>query len=282
MKRLLGILLALVILLGALTSCSSAPKKEDVKGRLTELIEASYGVNDLLFGEGPDTYERVEDPKASMKYFEAEGGQRYYYFYIDDAEAGRILAYRTRAYGDDYEYLAVSEAEREGEVPVYFDGENYYYAVEYVYRELEFYYDESFPQNYEVIRFDEDVKSVLEIKDYAAGVYSADYLRAIYETLFEGVMISEDTESGLLTARYIEFEDSEGARWFMKSTDYEAPMTEKRIFDLSTATVARGSSKQRLRIDVESYLESAPENRLTVTLNLVMQDGEWYLDNGTY
>ena len=59
-------------------------------------------------------------------------------------------------------------------------------------------------------------------------------------------------------------------------------MAEQRIFDLSTAKIIRGSNSQRLRVEIETYLGSKPDERLSVIVNLVKQDGEWYLDNGTY
>ena len=269
------------MLASTLTSCAG-PKIEDVEERLATLIEASYGVNELLFGKGPETYERIYDPKASMEYYTAPGGQRYYYFYIEDESEGTILAYRTKSYGDDYSYLSVSDKEISGKDAVYSDGEKYYYNTEYVFKEAEFYYDDSFPADYDVVLIDSEIKSVEGIKEYAETVYSRDYLAAIYETLFTGVMISDDTETGLLTARYIEYEDAAGIRWFMKSNIYKAPMSEQRIFDLSTAKIARGSNSQRVRVEIETYLESRPQERLSVMVNLVKQDGEWYLDNGTY
>ena len=267
------------MLISTLTSCG-APEIEEISDRLSELIEASYEVNDLLFGEGPDTYERLEDPKASMKYYEAEGGQRYYYFYINDADVGNILAYRTKSYGDEYSYLILNKSD-DG-TSVYFDGENYYCPIEYTYKELEFYYDDGFPEGYDVVRLDDEIKSVQQIKDIAETVYSKSYLSAIYETLFTGVVGSEDADVSLQTARYIEFEDTDGKIWFMKSNTYGALTTEKRIFDISTAKIARGSKRRRVRVEIESYLESKPTERQTVIINLALENGVWYLDNGTY
>ena len=254
---------------------------EDISDRLAELIEKSYEANDLLFGDGPECYERIYDPKANMKYQEAENGLRYYYFYIEDAELGTILAYRTKAYGNEYTYLSVCDAEKEGAKAVYSDGESYYYEIDYTYVEPEVYYD-VFPEDYDIIRLDEDIKSITDIKTVLEEVYSTEYLTSMYETLFTGTMVSDDANSGLQKARYIEYEDDEGQIWFMKSNTYTALITEKRIFDLSTAKIARGSTKERVRVEVESYLESKPDERLTVIINLALQDGEWYLDNGTY
>ena len=263
-------------------SCGSAPDISEVSDRLSVLIEGAYEVNGLLFGEGPDTYERVSDPKAEMKYHQEAGGKRYYYFYFEDEELGTILAYKDKSYGDTYTYLLVKNEKIEGENEVYSDGERYFYAVDYTYVEKDFYYDESFPADYDVIVLEEEIKSIEAIKEAAEKVYSKDYLSAIYETLFTGVMISEDSVESVMTARYIEYEDASGTRWFMKSNTYKPLVSEVRRFDIDTAKILRRSNRQRLRVEIESYLESAPEDRIAVVVNLVMQDGEWYLDNGTY
>jgi hypothetical protein len=261
------------------------PDIEEIRGRLEELINASYEVNVLLFGEGSETYERVYDPKASMKYYENDG-QRYYYFYIEDEEVGNILAYREKAYGDEYNYLLVtgkSDA-AEAEKLVYTNKEDglYYFSIEYEKKEAEFYYDADLPKDYDVVRLDEKYHSIDMIKESAEKVYSKAYLNSIYETLFTGVLISDDISSGLLTARYIEYEDKNGDIWFMESNTYEPLVSEKRILDVSTARVARGSKAKRVRIELESYLESKPEERMTVIINLALENGVWYLDSGTY
>ena len=58
---------------------------------------------------------------------------------------------------------------------------------------------------------------------------------------------------------------------------------EKRIFDLSTAKVVRPGNKKFANVRIESYAESDPSRRTTVTLSLIKQDdGKWYLDSATY
>ena len=267
------------MLTGVLTSCG-APKIEDISDRLAELIENSYEVNDLLFGEGPETYERVYDPKLNIKYYDSDSGLRYYYFYIADSEHGKILAYKTKSYGNEYSYLLVSDTKKDGVDAVYSDKEGYYYPIEYTYKDAEVYYD-GFPEDYDIVLLDSEIKTVADIKECAEKVYSESYLSSMYETLFTGTMVSDD-ESGLQKARYIEYDDGYGQVWFMKSNTYESLITEKRIFDLSTAKIAKGSNKERVRIEIESYLESTPEKRETVIINLAFENGEWYLDNGTY
>ena len=94
-------------------------------------------------------------------------------------------------------------------------------------------------------------------------------------------MISEESVESVMTARYIEYEDASGTRWFMKSNTYKALVTEKRLYDFSTAKMVRPKNGKYVTIQIESYLESAPENRLTVRLGLRLQNGEWMLDSAT-
>ena len=266
---------------GMLTSCG-APKIEEIAPRLEELIEASYGVNDILFGDGPECYERIYDPRDNMKYYDAGDSLRYYYFYIDDKDVGKILAYRTKSYGNEYTYLLVKDAAVDGAEAVYSDGESYYYPIEYTYVEPEFYYNDNLPEDYDAVKIDEEIKTVAQIKEYAETVYSKDYLNSIYETLLTGILVSDDQNTGLQKARYIEYDDGDGNIWFMKSNTYKPLISEKRIFDVSTANIARGSNSKRVRVEIESYLETKPDERETVIINLALQDGVWYLDNGTY
>ena len=54
--RILSLLLCFLLAL-PLVSCG-APELSEVKGRFTELIEASYAINDIFFGAGLETYPR--------------------------------------------------------------------------------------------------------------------------------------------------------------------------------------------------------------------------------
>ena len=287
MKKIVCLILCLVMAMAVFTSCSRKPDIEDIRGRLEELIDASYEINEILFGEGPATYERVYDPKSSLKFYEdKETKERYYYFYIEDEEVGNILAYRKKAYGDDFSYLLVTDKAdaAEAEKLVYTDTEEglYYFSIEYEEKQAEFYYDQNLPEDYDVVRLDEKYLNIDKIKEAAEKVYSKSYLDSIYESLFTGVLISDDTANGLLSARYIEYEDTNGVIWFMKSNTYEPLVSEKRIFDVSTATIARGSKAKRVRVEMESYLEGKPDEKTTVTIILALENGKWFLDNGTY
>ena len=70
MKKILSFLLCLILMIPSLVGCSNPPQFSEIEGRLAELIEASAGVNDIIFGEGLETYERIYDPLDSLEYYE--------------------------------------------------------------------------------------------------------------------------------------------------------------------------------------------------------------------
>ncbi len=283
MKKIICLLMCLAVVVSALVSCSKPPELAEIMPRLEELVEASYGVNRIMFGTGLETYERVYDPIESLKYYEdSETDRRYYYYMIEDRELGDVLAYRTRSYGDDFEYLLVTN--EAGEDCVYHDekaGLYYNKLTDYVEKEYEFYYNSSIPDGYDVVRADEVCVTIEKIKEYAEKVYSKDYLESVYEALFDGAMVSSSS-SGLLTARYTEYTDDYGFTWLLKSNSYEPLVTEKRIYDVSSATLERSSNAQYVRVTMQTYLEDSPNEKLAVTVALVLVDGIWYLDSGTY
>ncbi|MBQ7347438.1 MAG: hypothetical protein IJW55_05725 [Clostridia bacterium] len=59
-KRIFTVILSLCLMLGSsvcFTGCSRAPKVEDIYDRVVELIEASYELNTVFYGEGLPVYE---------------------------------------------------------------------------------------------------------------------------------------------------------------------------------------------------------------------------------
>ena len=60
MKKFISLLLAAILLTLTVTSCGAGvPDVEEIKPRLTELIEASYEINDIFFGEHPEISAKV-------------------------------------------------------------------------------------------------------------------------------------------------------------------------------------------------------------------------------
>lgn len=290
-KRIISLLLCTVMLLLAcvpLSSCSGAPEYAEIEQRFKELVKASADINRVLFGEGLPTFERINDPWEDMKVHvveNADGSKAYYYYcYINDETHGEILAYRT-GYTKPKQYLSIHDAPISDGEEVYRDVERqkYYYALEgYSEPEVDFYYTSQDPDNYDYVRPDSPYLSVDEIKEAAEKVYSKDYLESsVYVALFTGAAAGEGLQS--LSARYIEYYDEgQNTTSFMMSNTYPPLITETRVFDFSTAEMVRPSNKKLISIRIESYLPSAPEARIEVTLTMVKQDGEWFLDSATY
>ena len=347
MKKIIITAICLLLILCTFTSCSRPPEFSEIEGRFRELIEASYEINDLLFGEGLEVYPRVYENKFEI-YKDADGEVHYYYA-LEDATLGKVYAYRytdkryfissteeksgyvykadgkcyyeiegydvtgkeskvTSYYSDQHKktyhfytvtdpeygfvyeyreltvkYLRFSESEIAGSEAIYSNENGYFYPIEgYKEPEYELYYHEDDPADYSYVRPDNKYLSIESIKEAAEKVYSKQYLEGVYETLFTGAVVDEN-ESGQLGARYYNYTDGDGQVWLMESDKYKSSITGKRIYDFSTAKVLRRGSKDFVNIEIESYIESKPEERVKVTLSMTMQDdGQWYLDSPTY
>lgn len=290
-KKLICVSLVLLMLSSCLAGCSKPPEYATIEQRFIELVERSYGINRVLFGTGLPTYERVYERDPSL--YDIYNGE-YYYYEIDDPQLGSIVAYRTIALkkGEDgklitaFDYLLRTETKIDGKDVFYEDAAKgyYYYDIDYTEPTYDFYYSVTDPDNYDYVSADSEYQSIEQIKAEAEQVYSRDYLNAsVYEALFTGASASEDTE--MLRARYIEYtnaEDGDGTSALMQSNTYSSLVSETRIFDFSTAKIVKPSSKKLVNIEVETYLESKPDQRQTVRITMVLQDGQWYLDSGTY
>ena len=295
-KRIVALSLCALLLLSSLlglASCSRPPEYAEIQERFIELVESSYSINKVLFGTGLPTYKRVYDRTTAS--YKIHGD--YYYYEIDDDELGKIIAYRLVSPQKDesgkldmsFSYLLVLDERDAEKTAVYEDKQagKYYYDIEYTEKTYDFYYSVTDPENYDYVSLESEYKTIDSIKIAAEAVYSKSYLEgSVYEALFTGVVMSEQESAGLsssgMPARYMEYMDDEANIWLMQSNTYPSLVTETRIFDFSTAKVVRPGSKKVVNIEVETYLESSPEDRLKVRITMVLVDGEWYLDSGTY
>ena len=302
-KRILTLAVVIAMLFSVfatLTSCSKPPEYSEIEDRFRELVEASYEVNKVLFGEGLPTDERIYDPWNDMEIYERKdengnvmmgstGKPLYgYYYYANDESYGKILAYRDGATAPVV-YLQVLEAEDSARELKYFNEEKgwYYYEIDYTPPAVARYYTANDPENYDYVSADSPYLSIDQIKMAAEAVYSKDYLEnTVYLTLFTGVATStENVALEGLSARYMEYMDINSAQteaYLMQSNTYEPLVSQTRIFDFSTAKVVKPGSRELVNIEIESYLESSPDDRTTVRITMVKQGGEWYLDSGTY
>ena len=291
MKKFLSLALCLVMLTTILSSCSKPPEYAEIEERFRELVLASGEINMIFFGEGLETYERITDPKASMKVIveevEGEDGNTekiyHYYYKVPDETYDSVYAYRS-SYFDPYTYLCVLSSPDTSKTPFYVDETRsiYAYVLEgYKEPEYEFFYDSSDPTGYDYVRPDCKYTTVDEIKAAAAKVYSNDYLEAIYEMMFVGSVSDNEYVDGM-TARYIEYADDEGNISLMKSNTSEPFISEIREFDFSTAKIIKPANAEYVNIEIVSYLPSNPDAKLAIRISMILQDGVWMLDSATY
>ena len=212
-KRVLILILAVVMLVSSLTTlggCSKAPEYYEIEARLRELVESSYEINKLLFGEGLPTYERVYDRTVSSYKIHED----HYYYEIDDDQLGRIVAYRSITPKKDengklmteFSYAQVSRSPIEGKTAIFSDDSSkiYCYEIEYEEKQYDFYYVENDPENYDYVADSSPYLSIEQIKAAAEQVYSIDYLDSLYETLFTGVSTSDENVTlESLSARFL-------------------------------------------------------------------------------
>ena len=136
-------------------------------------------------------------------------------------------------------------------------------------REIYFGYTKS---NFDIVMENSKYDSIESIKKKAESVYSTNYLNAIYETAFDGVLY----DGGSFLRFY-----SEGDTFYQNAgiNIYEL---ENRIYDYSTMKIVKPSNEERVNVQIESYVASNPDARRTITIAFQNENGDWYLDGPTY
>ena len=315
-KQLLAVIISLslvllilaTVLITNLVRSNTPPKLEEVRDEFANLIDASFAVNEIIFGKGLPTYPRVKEDVKPFKVTYEEKEYTRYYFLISDAEYGTVVAYnyyvqivetredgeKSYAYYDiltkvpvaplkegTYRFALRSRTAREDLTLLTEKGGFYYYALP-DYKDPEFLYEDADDDYYDYVRADSPYKSVQDIKDKVSAIYSNAYLQTLYESLFTGVAFSED-EGGVLYARYRDYVDPEDDNHYLQQsnviTGYELP---DRRYDYDTMEIARGSNARYVKIKLESYIVGDEQNRITVTLAFALEGGEWYLDSPSY
>lgn len=114
--------------------------------------------------------------------------------------------------------------------------------------------------------------SIDEIKERSSEIYSSQYLSALYETAFEGVM------TGSSSAYFRFYEVSDWLYQNIYATDFELS---ERIYDYSTVQIVTPSNNEYINITVDSYTLEDRKIK-TVSLTFVYEENNWYLDSPTY
>ena len=133
------------------------------------------------------------------------------------------------------------------------------------------YYDDTYT-TYERVMENSRYLTVDEIKERSEEIYSTEYLAAMYETAFEGVM----TGSSSAYLRFYETQD-----WLYQNlyaTDFELS---ERIYDYSSMQIVKPSNGEYVNITIDTYtLDDKIIKNISITF--VYERGNWYLDSPTY
>ena len=289
-------------------SCSAPPDYEEIRTRVEELIEASFDVNDIVWGEGLLTYKRVYATTRTLyesgeTYLDEKGQEQplnYYYYYVNDSEE-RIVAFRKeKEYVADFSYAYISDAQLDAAVltekfplgesqesdeafytEIYADaeGKKFVYLVPFVEPDEEsFYYVSSDPADYDYVLTDEKYASIDAMKEYVRTVYASDYADSLDSILFDGVMEGELIQK----ARYMSVESGRGTLFASLNT-FEPLFEEHRVYLYDTARIDRSNSNDTsVVVEFSTYLPSAPDDIVLAKLSFTLQDGVWYLASPTY
>lgn len=258
MKKLLSLFLSLVLLTLTLSACGGGkPDIDQIKPRIIELIEASYEINDIFFGDGID---RID--------YEAE-----YQKIIDSYAEGLAAAQKALSEAEQRKVLAKTSEERDAAEKAIEEAEREVNKNTYMFTKEEFIAQYDTDLTYTLTRSDKYL-TVADIKAAAEQVYSKSYLMSIYETMFVGYMESGLTD--MIYARYYEGPDG-----LMILKDADVWVTEKRLYDYDSMQIVRPSSANKITVLIDSHLEGQTEI-LPVRLSFILQDGEWYLNSPSY
>ena len=361
-------ILCVVLLSASLVLFSSCGKKiKDItpyREEFKRLIEESFLVNEILFGEGLPVYNREEclgeliyskeKNDEYVSYFRSTDGKdfpeslyedkgemfRLYHWIYKDAtltaalsEPIYICKYSTTYYvlegtkedgSPDYDMVteisyALKRENADAAIPAILLSEGYaykdadgavtstvkassevlyttaegalYYALAgYEEPSFEYEYDKEENEYYDVVRFDSEYLTIESIKELCEKVYSSEYLKAIYSSLFDGIRTDfSDDSSAVLLARYIEEAGSDGMLYLKKSNVAVSLFEKQRTYDYESMKIRKPYNKDRVNVEITAYGEyyssetkQVENGAHTVRLSFVIRNGVWRLDAPTY
>ncbi len=283
--------LCLVLVMSAtlFASCSQPPELDTVKDTFVSLIEASVEVNEIFFGEGLETYPRIEGD-GNLLYDEAS---KTYYMFIADGD--RVIV-KYQLEGGEWAF-ALKTQEAMNTEALYKDEEgNFYYPTEFDDSEYEYVYNEDSPKNYDYVHIDCKYQDIESIMMLAESVYTQSYLKGeewqegdlayggVYAAMFDGFTIGTE----ISYARY-RTDDSADGFFLLKSNEFEPYFTEHKTYNYDTMKIVRPSRANLVNVEITAngrYLDfenfEVRNGEHTVTLTFVFENGEWRLDTPTY
>lgn len=302
--KILAVVLAFALIISSvfiIRSCSAPPDYEEIRARVEELVEASFDVNTIVWGEGLPTYPRVTKPIWSVYKGAGEQSLDYYYYFVDtNKKDEKIVAFRELKNNDakfSYAVMTSQPTDAASLAAIYPAAEGvsvseelyselysdaaknvYLYLIPYSERNYDFYYTDSDDKDYDYVLDNAKCTSIDEIKELVRTVYASDYADSLDQMLFDGVTILEGDV--VQKARYIN--GFQGSRLASLNT-FEPLFAERRVYLYDTAKIDRSNSNDSMVVvEFSTYLPSAPEKYVTSKLTFTLQDGIWYLASPTY
>ena len=305
---LVGVLIVCSIFL--VRACMAPPEYAEIKERVEYLINASHDVNDIIWGKGLETYERVYDPTreiydAGRTYIDKDGNEKqleYYYYRTLDTDFV-MYAYRpAHETSEPYTYLYMSKepldaaalaakfpkgeehSENESYYTLIFSDKansKYYYAVPFTEKTYDFYYAKSDPDGYDYVVSDAKYNTIDKIKAYIRTVYSEEYAASLDALIFDGVLEGQFVSLPRYTNN---FNYKLGGEALTKLSGYEPKFEERRVYLFDTARINRDNSNSwSVQVEIDTYLPSKPEQIVVAKVNFdLSDDGQWYLSSPTY
>lgn len=134
------------------------------------------------------------------------------------------------------------------------------------------YYNDKVSGYNKVLLDNSEYLSIDDIKAAADKIFSDEYLSELYESAFDGIMISD-------TNAYVRFYDN--TEWLYQNINAGEFSLSERIYDYSTMEIVKPSNSKYVTVSIESYTLKDPKRR-TVDLTFVYENGDWFLDSPTY
>ena len=134
------------------------------------------------------------------------------------------------------------------------------------------YYNDSVSGYNRVVLENSKYLNVEDMKEAAEKIFSNEYLSELYESAFDGIMISD-------TNAYVRFYDN--TEWLYQNINAGEFSLFERIYDYSTMEIVKPSNSKYVTVLIESYTLNDPTRR-TVNLSFVYENGNWFLDSPTY
>ena len=314
-KRLLAIIISVALVVAILVSVlvvnlvrkNRPPALEEIRDRAISLIDASFAINEILFGKGLPTYPRIYQFSDYVKVEYPEGKEHnLYYFTFEDQTHGTVIGYQyyVRHMKDGEQVYTYVDLEKGGELTGEYvsyrfakrvneqtkgegaiwhsaEGSYSYYPIEFDAASL-FFYDTDDDPYYDYVRRDSGYLSIEDIKERAAEIYSAAYLSSVNESVFTGITVS-DRDSGTLYPLYMNEIDENDQLFLKKYNQYKGLELGRRVYDYSTTRIDKGDSNASyVVLEIESWLEGKESERTVVRVALTLENGEWFLDSPTY